>query len=337
MARVLVTGANGFLGSWVVRRLIQEGNHVFPLIRKSSNLSELDGIVADYRYGDVTDLHSLLDAFHGIDTVFHLAGLIAYKKSERTRMENINVGGTANVLEACRANSVRKLVYLSSVVAVGASFTPDHILNEDSEYNLSDLNMGYFETKRKAEHLVKEACDKNRVDAVMLNPSTIYGPGDAKKGSRKTQVKVARGEFPFYTSGGVNVVSVHDAVDGILSAWKKGRTGERYILAGENILIKDLFAIIARCAGERPPTLELPTSALHAMGIFGDILATVGLPSSISRENAWSSTLYHWFDSSKAQSELDFKPRPAEMAIAESVEWMRTHGLLNKKDTSSIG
>lgn len=328
MSKVLVTGANGFLGGWVVRRLLEEGHQVFSLVRKSSDLSELEGVKTEFVHGDVTDLHSLLAAFDGMDSVFHLAGLIAYKKSDREKMEVVNVEGTRNVVEACRATGIRRLVHLSSVVAIGAGFTPRQILTEDSVYNLEKLNLGYFETKRKAELIVKEAVQKNRLDAVILNPSTIYGPGDARKGSRKTQLKVAQGKFKFYTSGGVNVVDVEDAVDGIVSAWKKGRSGERYILSGENLLIKDLFEIIAREAGQEPPKHLLPSAVLHALGLAGDLMGQLGLRSPISQENAWTATLYHWFDSSKAQKELDFKPRPAQVAISKSVQWIKDSGLL---------
>ncbi|MEZ0391948.1 MAG: NAD-dependent epimerase/dehydratase family protein, partial [Pseudobdellovibrionaceae bacterium] len=192
------------------------------------------------------------------------------------------------------------------------------------------LDLGYFETKRKAELIVKEACQKNRLDAVILNPSTIYGPGDARKGSRKTQLKVAQGKFKFYTSGGVNVVAVEDAVDGIVSAWKKGRTGERYILSGDNLTIRSLFEMIAKEAGQAPPQILLPGPVLHGIGILGDFMAVLGMKSPISRENAWTSTLFHWFDSSKAQGELDFKPRPAEMAISQSIQWIKENGWLSK-------
>jgi len=328
MAKILVTGANGFLGSWVVRRLLNEGHQVYSLVRKTSDLSELKGIQTEYVYGDVTDLHSLLASFQGMDAIFHLAGVIAYKKSDRPQMDRVNVEGTRNVVEACRAAHVKRLVHLSSVVAIGASFSPDQILNEESPYNISHLNLGYFETKHQAEQIVKEAVQKNRLDAVILNPSTIYGPGDARKGSRKTQLKVAQGKFKFYTSGGVNVVAVEDAVDGIVSAWKKGRSGERYILAGENLLIKELFELIASEAGQEPPRRLLPTPVLHGLGFVGDLMSSWGLKSPISRENAWTSTMYHWFDSSKAQRELDFKPRPAQMAISQSVKWIKENGLL---------
>jgi dihydroflavonol-4-reductase len=329
MAKILVTGANGFLGSWVIRKLIEEGHQVFSMVRKNSDLSELDRVPTEFIYGDVTDLPSLLSAFQNMDSVFHLAGLIAYKKSDRQKMEKINVGGTANVVEACIERKVRRLVHLSSVVAVGAGYSSDEVLNEESEFNVEKLHLGYFDTKRAAEKIVLKAVDKKRLNAVILNPSTIYGPGDAKKGSRKTQVKVARGEFKFYTSGGVSIVHVEDAVAGIVSAWQKGRNGERYILSGENITIQKLFEIISKNAFVQPPQIHMPTGLLHLLGIFGDLGYRLGLKTSLSQENAWTATMYHWFDSTKAQTELDFRPRPAEEAIASSVQWMKENGYLN--------
>ncbi|GIL17512.1 MAG: epimerase [Oligoflexia bacterium] len=328
MAKVLVTGANGFLGSWLVKGLLNEGHEVSVLVRKNSDVSELAHLSCHYLYGDITNRESLIQAFQGQDSVFHLAGLIAYKKSEREKMDLINVGGVENVIHACKLNSVRRLVHLSSVTAIGAGFRPNQVLNENSEYNVHHLNLGYFETKHQGELLVREACAKKEIDAVILNPSTIYGPGDAKKGSRKTQIKVARGEFPFYTSGGVNVVAVEDVVHGILSAWNIGRTGERYILAGENLTIEQLFTEIARAANVEPPRLYMPNFALHTLGYFGDLLSTFGFSSSISSENAWTATLYHWFDSTKAQNELHFCPSSARQAIEKSVGWMAEHGLL---------
>ncbi len=193
---------------------------------------------------------------------------------------------------------------------------------------MSQLNLGYFETKRKAEQIVISACQKYGLNAVILNPSTIYGPGDARKGSRKTQLKVAQGKFKFYTRGGVSVVALEDAVDGIISAWKKGRTGERYILSGENILIEELFKIIAQEAGRSPPQILMPSVVLHILGTIGDWMTSLGISSSLSQENAWTSTLYHWFDSSKAQQELDFKPRSAQIAISQSVKWIKDNKLI---------
>ena len=320
--KVLVTGANGFLGSWLVRELIQQGSDVRILARAQSDMRELEGLVFEKSIGDVTDQASVANACLGVDTVFHLAGLVAYNRNQRTAMEKVNVGGTQNVISAVKKKSVRRLVHLSSVTAIGASFdrTP---LSEESSYNIHHLDLGYFETKKISEDLVKAAVHRREIDAVILNPATIYGPGDAKKGSRKTQIKVAQGKLPFYTSGGVNVVAVEDVVDGIISAWHRGRSGERYILSGENILIKDLFHLIAKEAKVNPPRIGLPRFAVHTLGWVGDNLERIGLRGPISSENAWTAVLYHWFDCKKAMQELAFNPRPAAHAISRSVQWMK--------------
>lgn len=328
--KVLVTGATGFLGGWLVRRLAQDGHDVRIIRRRNSPLDEIADLPLDIREGDVTNVDSLVEACAEVDSVFHLAGLIAYTRAQREAMERINVGGTRNVIEACRKRGVRRLIHLSSVVAVGASFDPRVILDENSEYNLQHLNLGYFETKRAAEQLVLEAVHDHGLDAVMINPSTIYGAGDAKKGSRGIQLKVARGKFPFYTSGGASIVAVEDVIDAIIAAWTKGRTGERYIVSGENLLLRDLFAAIANEAGVPAPRILLPNPLVHALGKVGDALERIGVKGPINSENAWTSTLFHWFDNSKAKRELGLNPKPARVAIANSVRWSRENGLLDR-------
>jgi len=328
--KVLVTGANGFLGSWLTRALSQQkGLEVYALVRAESDLSELESVKCTYVYGDITDLDSLYKAFTDVDTVFHTAGLIAYRKKDRAKMEKVNVFGTENVIDACLTKKVRKLVYISSVVAVGAGFHPRQVLNEESPYNVRPLNLGYFETKHAAELLVLEAHKNKGLDCVVLNPSTIYGEGDAKKGSRKTQVRVAQGRFKFYTSGGVSIVGVEDVVNAILAAWERGRNGERYILAGENITIHELFTIIAEEAGVEPPKYKIPNLVLFLLGRLGDWMDHFGVRGPLSTENAWTAILYHWFDHSKAEKELGFKPRSAREAIRNSVSWMKKNGLLD--------
>jgi dihydroflavonol-4-reductase len=271
--RALVTGANGFLGAHLVEKLLNEGIDVVAFVRKSSQVADLHSKNRlKFEYGDVTDKVSLVNACKSTraDVVFHLAGYVGYKKSERALMEAINVQGTINVINAMSETKVPKLVHVSSVVAIGAGYRPSEILDESSKFNLGPLNLGYFETKRQAEDAVLLATKSGDIQSVILNPSTIYGPADAKKGSRKTQLKVAQGKFKFYTSGGVSVVSVEDVIEGIYQGFLKGRNGERYILSGENILIKELFQKIARFAGVAPPTIYMPNIALHMLGKIGD-------------------------------------------------------------------
>lgn len=324
---VLVTGASGFLGAKLVRRLVENGETVHILHRKSSNLEDLKGLPFVSKIGDVTDRQSVIEACLDVDTVFHLAGVIGYSRAMRQVMDEVNVRGTENVVEACQTGRKPKLVYMSSVVAVGASYTPT-TMNETSPYNIKKLNLGYFETKREAEEFVKTNTRRGRIESVILNPSTIYGAGDAKKSSRKTQMKVAQGKLPFYTSGGVSVVHEADVVAAILKAREVGRNGERYILSGENLTIKELFKRIAGFAGVEAPKIYLPNAAVFALGKIGDLMEKFGKKGPLNTENAWTAVLYHWFDHTKAKEELGFNPRPADVGLKESVDWMKQQGLV---------
>ncbi|MBY0385116.1 NAD-dependent epimerase/dehydratase family protein [bacterium] len=326
--KALVTGATGFIGHHLVHQLIADGHDVTVLVRRPLKNTDLAKLPVRTAMGDVTDFHSLLKATENQDIVYHLAGYIAYKTSERAQMEKVNVGGTQKVVDACVTQKTPALVYMSSTVAVGAGFSPTP-LNEESPYNVAHLHLGYFDTKHKAEEVVKTSVQHNGLNAFILNPSTVYGAGDATKGSRNVQRKVAMGKFPFYPPGGVNVVHINDVLYCLKQISQKGRPGERYIVAGENLLLKNVFEMIAEVAGVKAPTLALPRWCLHLLGFVGDnVLSPLGLKGPLSSETAWTSSLYHWFSSEKAQKELGLKITPAKLAIRESVEWMIKNGYL---------
>lgn len=327
--RVLVTGGTGFIGSWLVRALHEQGQEVVLLYRSKSALEELAPYVRYAVKGDVTDLSSLKEAFSGVHMVYHLAGVVGYDPRERALMEKVNVQGTQNMVQAAIDAEVERFIHLSSVVAVGAAFQKE-VLNEESPYELGPLNMGYFETKREAEKIVLKAHKEQGLKALCLNPATVYGRGDALKGSRKMQVKVAQGKLKFYPPGGVNIVHIQDVVDCLIKAQEKGRPGERYILSGENLLLKEVFQKIASIAKVKPPSIRLPKPLLLAVGQAGDLMNRAGLKGPLTSENAWAACLYHWFDSAKAQKEFGFTPRSADQALTESVEWMKEHGLIHR-------
>lgn len=325
--KVLVTGATGFLGGALCKALVKKNYEVYALKRSNSDTEMLDDLSIQYVAGDVTNRESVFKAIEGMDLVFHLAGLIAYEPSKRALMDKVNVEGTKNVVDACVEFKVKQLMYVSSVVAIGASFDGEP-LNEESEWNINHLNLGYFDTKKEAEELVVSAVTNHGLKAYLVNPSTIYGPGDAKKGSRSTQKKVAQGKFPIYPPGGVNVVSVDDVVEGMFLALEKGQPGRRYILAGENITLKKLFEIIASEAGVPAPKYPLPKALMGSLGKIGDMANRFGFSFPLNSENAWTAQLYHWFDNSRAKQELGFQPKSAQYAIHQSIEWMKEKGLL---------
>lgn len=325
--KVLVTGATGFVGQKLVNYLSEQGLDI-RVIARDPNKATMFPKNTEILKGDVTDPDSLIKATKDIDTVFHLAGVVGYSKAQREEMERVNVQGTQNVIDAMEKNKVRKILHFSSVVAIGASVTPTP-LNEESEFSIHDLNLGYFETKFEAEKRVKSAFASGKFDAVIVNPSTIYGYGDAIKGSRKFQILAAKGRLPVYPPGGVNVVAVEDVCECTFKAWQKGRSGERYILSGENLTLKNLFEMIAEESHVSPPRIPLSRNLLLTIGKTGDLLEKINKKGPMNSENAWTSVLYHWFDNSKAKRELQLNPKPARFAIHNSVQWMRDNKLIN--------
>lgn len=332
--RVLVTGATGFLGTHLTAALCARGCDVVALTRASSDTTRLgeaaraakaSGGNLELVIGDITEYRSVKLAAEGAEAIFHLAALNASTRADMERLGSINIEGTRNVLHAGLACKAKKFVHVSSVVAIGAARHPSELIREDSENTHFDAGVRNFETKRRGEELVREAARLNKIWAVVVNPSMIYGPGDALKAARQGNVQIAKGKVPFYTSGGVNVVGVADVVEGILAAWTKGRSGERYILSGENLTMRELFTEIAVAAGQTPPKYKLPNWLLLGAARVSDALGARG---PLTRENIRAATLYHWCDNSKAKRELGFSPRPARQAIHDSVSWMRDNGLL---------
>ncbi len=322
--KVLVTGANGFLGSWLTRKLLEDGYEVVVLLRKSSDLSLIKDLKVEKCIGDITDLTSIKNALSNsnIEIVFHLAGYVGYSHQELQLMEKVNVQGTINVVNAIlEINPAIKLLHLSSVVTIGASFTEQTILNETSIYNMHKYNFGYFETKKSAEDYILKAVKERALQAIIVNPSTIYGAGDAQKGSRSTQLKVTKGKMLFYPNGGVSVVAVEDVVNAIVTATRKGRIGERYILSGENLYLREVFQMIADVAKSLPPKYLMPSFCLELIACLDDFLSLFNLKGPIPAERARVAKLFHWFDNSKAKKELDFNPMPARIAIERSVQW----------------
>lgn len=332
-AKVFVTGGTGFLGSHLLESLCGEGFEVTALYRTEKKLKsflEQDESLKNLKINWIKgDLFSGGWSLDGFDFVYHLAGHVGYTKEDRKIMEEVNVEGTREVLKKIQAviGLRPRLIYSSSVVAIGASTNPKKILNEKSAYNVASYDFGYFETKKKAEGLVKRFC-KNGNDAIILNPSTIYGPRDMLKSSRKFQLRMARGELRVSSNGGVSVVHVHDVCDAFVKATFMGDSGERYILSGDNITIRDLLDEIASWSKVPPIKFSLPTFLILAIGLASDFLEKIGLRTGMSFENLRVATMYHWFKNDKAKKHLDFKSRPYKDCLNDSLTWAKNKGLL---------
>lgn len=322
--KVFVTGGTGFLGSHLLEHLIKAGADVTALYRSKSNFVEEQTEVTWIKGDLFTEGWDL----KGFDIIYHLAGVVGYSPKERALMEKVNVQGTLSMLEKFKKEAPKaKFIHLSSVVAVGAGQNKKQILDETSQYNVKEYNFGYFETKKAAEEAVFKAAESGCF-CLCLNPSTIYGARDFEKGSRSFQLKMARGNLNFYTEGGVSVVHVDDVCGALLKAPFVGRSGERYILSGDNITIKELLDEIAKEVGVKKAKFKLPTLLLLFLGYGGDFLNKIGIKTGLSLEKLKVATLYHWFDHSKAKKELGFSARPYEEALRDSLAWAKKEGIL---------
>jgi dihydroflavonol-4-reductase len=331
--KVFVTGGTGFLGSHLLESLYKEGAEVTALYRTEKKLESfleqdesLKAIKINWLKGDLFSDNWSLD---GCDYVYHLAGYVGYNPEDRKIMERVNIEGTAEVLK--RIDSVKmdkpRLIYLSSVVAVGAGQSEKEVLNEDSEYNIKKYDFGYFETKRQAEELVTKFC-KEGGDAVSLNPSTIYGPRDMLKGSRKFQLKMAQGKLSVCSKGGVSIVHVKDVCDVLLQAACKGESGERYILSGDNITIKQMLNAIADLSKVKKVKRVLPTFLVLSLGYVSEAFKKININLGASLENLQVATMYHWFKNDKAKKVFDFNPRSHRECFKDSLDWAKQKGML---------
>jgi len=320
MKKIFVTGATGFVGKHLVKRLVDEGFDVTCLARTPNKnaFSQLPAV--KWVRGDILNNDTVLkDEIEGHDTVYHLAGLIGYKRSLRDKMFDVNVKGTENVLKASIEAGVTNFIHMSSVAAIGCSLNPHVILDEDSPYSLAEFCFGYFDSKQSAEKRLIEISKNHTINTFILNPATIYGPGDSTKSSRSTQVKVALGRFPFCPPGGVNVVHIDDVVEACLCVVSNGKKNRRYILASDNLFIAEVFAQIAEYAKVNPPKIMLPKWFLFCLGATGDFLEKFGLSSNFSLENARVACCFHWFSNERARSELYINFKSSRVAIQDSV------------------
>lgn len=324
--QALVTGATGFLGSHIARRLLDEDWDVRALVRPTSDLSLLDDLDVETVTGDVTDATTLPPAVEACDVVFHAAGVVSFWSGWQDRLEAVNVDGVRNVVEAAVDADVDRLVHTSSVAAVGL---PEDGVADESRFAEAATSNPYVRTKLAGERIVADAAKQGRLDAVVVNPGTVLGPGDVNKNGGQVVRAVVRGDFPGPPDGGTNFVDVRDVADGHLAAHEKGRTGQRYILGGDNLTYGEMFDVVGEAAGIDPPSGAFPYVAALAVAAIGELrghLSGRHPPMPIATARALFEDAY--YSSKKARSELGYDPRPIQEAVQDTVDWYRDRGML---------
>lgn len=309
---ILVTGATGFVGSALVRQLLAEGAAVRVLRRSTSALDLLGDSAADVEHalGDVTDADSVYRATEGVETVYHVAAVVAFGRGARQRLRDVNVRGTAHVANAALAEGVGRLVHTSSIAALGRPERSGGVIDETAEWTASKANTAYAVSKRDAELEVLRGVAEG-LDAVMVNPALVFGPGRSGEGTFALAERVVAGRVPMAPPGGTAVVDVEDVAAGLRLACAHGATGERYVLAAENRLWPDLLATLATAAHVDPPRRIAPPWLLSAAGLLTEAGAALTRSEpALTRETARTASAAHRYDGSKATRDLGLTYRP---------------------------
>ncbi len=316
-----LTGATGFLGSQIARQLLDAGHQVRAIRRPSSQMDLVSDILDDITWitGDILEPESLEEGMTGADGVFHAAAYLGFEgKRSIDRLMEVNVGGTANVVDAALRTEVKQLVHVSSIAALGRSEQGTDCLDETAEWKDSNMNTGYGRSKYEAEMEIHRGIAMG-LDAVMVNPSLIMGVGRLSENTMQIADRLVKRTIPFRPKGGTNVVDVRDVAAGCIKAFERGETGERYILAGHNILWKDILATMGDALNTKPPTRTLPNAVMMTIATisegFGKLIRK---PSVITRETIRLSMSISCYDNAKSLRVLGCTYRP----FNETAAWI---------------
>jgi dihydroflavonol-4-reductase len=317
MPRTLVTGATGFIGSHVVRLLIERGDEVTATVRADSRTDGLAGLSVRTVRADVRDRRAVRRAMQGIERVFHLAGTTNFGLS-RQEMFAHNLDGTRIVLEEALRAGVERTVYTSSVAAIGPSRN-GRPADETNVWDAGRYGIPFVDSKHEAEVLALRLLARG-LPLVIVNPAHVFGAGDPGRSSTSLVRRFMRRQIPAYVDGTLNIVGIRDVALGHLLADERGEVGERYILGNRNYTFDRLFADLGRLSGVEPPTLKLPVPAALALAAAAERIPRTSMPTPAEVRAA----SLHWaVVSAKAKRELGWRPSPHEEALEETIAWYR--------------
>jgi dihydroflavonol-4-reductase len=323
-----VTGATGFLGSHVARVLAEQGAQLRLLVRPRSDVRNIEGLNADRIGGDLRDAASIEKGLSGCDVVFHVAADYRLWVRDPDEMYRSNVEGTRTLLAAAVKHKVRRVVYTSSVATMGFKSGIATVADENSPVGLDDMIGHYKRSKFMAEQVAIDAA-KSGVDVVIVNPSTPIGERDIKPTpTGRIVVDFLKRKFPAYVETGLNLVDATECARGHVQALEKGRSGERYILGGENLTLKQILDRLAAITGLKSPTVKLPYFFALAAGVVDEMVVgrLLGREPRVTIDAVRMGRKMMFVSSAKAERELGWRMLPVDGALRRSVEWFRVNG-----------
>lgn len=326
----LLTGATGFVGSAMLRHLVGAGHEVRVLARPGGDRRNIQAIECEVAEGDLNDPASLQAAVKGCDVLFHVAADYRLWAPNPEELYRTNGAGTIDLFRSAGDAGIKRIIYTSSVATLGIhpDGTPS---NEDTPVGLSDMVGDYKRSKFLAEQSVSDLIKDESLPVVIVNPSTPIGPRDVKPTpTGRMIVEAASGRMPAYVDTGLNVVHVDDVAAGHFLAFQNGVIGERYILGGEDLSLREILVEIAAMVGRRPPSISLPRAPLFPLAYITEWLARLrgsGEPM-LTVDSLRMSRKRMFFSSEKATRELGYKTRPATEALRDAIHWFRANGYI---------
>jgi dihydroflavonol-4-reductase len=326
-AMVLVTGADGFLGSSVVRALLASGYRVRAMLEAGRNTATLEGLAYEEARGSLFDPAFVAASLGGVDAVVHTVASTAVWPSRDPRMRALNVDAALALARAAKAAGVARYVHVGTAnsFAAGSKEAPG---DETGPYDAARFGLDYQDTKREAQEAVLGLADPS-FGLVVVNPTFMFGPYDSKPGSGEMILSIAAGRVPGSSPGGRCFADSRGVAAGIVAALERGRPGECYILGGENLSYREIFSKIARITGKQAPALLMPKALVLAFGALSSAIAAIGGKApKVSLAMARISCEGQYYSSAKARRELGYEPGPVDGAIAAARDWFLERGML---------
>jgi dihydroflavonol-4-reductase len=319
--KVLVTGANGFIGSNLIKALLSKGYKVKAFVRKTSDLRSLEGLKVELAYGDILVKESIEDALKGCSIIFHVAGVFSYWGYDTDELINNARQGMQNVMEAVQQSNIKKVVLTSSSVTLGST-KQKRIISEQHPGDF-DENLAYVTSKIEQENMALQLADLHNIDLVIVNPTLTVGGADyGLTESNHMIVNYLQDLFKTTWIGGCNIVSVEDVANGHIIAAEKGKSGERYILGSENFEWSEVHTILSELSGLPGPYLTAYHTSAFLASAFHEVVSTfTGKTPSSSRQQAKMVGQYYWYDHSKI-ARLGYTPKYGKEALIATVSWL---------------
>lgn len=327
--KVLVTGANGFLASNIIRELLTRNIEVRGMVRHNCNEKSLEGITIELSKGNIVNYSDVSNAVKGCDVVIHAAADTSQYSASPLPLFPVNVKGTDNILKAMKQHGVRRLIFVSTANTIGL----DTYQTDTSPGKLTKYYMrsGYALSKQKAEHLIMNEVNAGRLDAVIVNPTFMIGPHDAKPSSGRIFMLFLKNRVVFYPPGGKNFIDVKSAAIAICNAIDRGQNGVRYNLSGVNLTFREFLQRVDLLEKRRSIGIKIPGFLLTAAGAIGSVLRTTGLKVELNYYNARILCQEEDIPGDKAKQDLLMPDTDIDSAIQGAVDWFRKNGYLHKK------